>query len=364
MLGELVGLEKYGKLKAELPLYRYRGRRNFLSIVKYKKYFTNYLLNSKKRLEFVSNNYRIMITFLSFMNSYSKNIDEYVKRKGIFGRRWMKQFLKFYVFLFVKKNVLKQYSMFFKILFNLVGCNYSINIFLLDNNSVNAAFIARFVAIGFKLRFNYKDMITPIKASLNKQMYVRKWSSVRKVARKKFFGFASKELGFDIIGFKELIIWKFRSLDRVIDFFILTYYGFLNLDYIKQLFILMFKINNVNFFNFRLVVLGFFFSGTFLKIFYKTYFFLKFFFRWFKFVFLFMKDFFFFAVKYLKSVKYFKDSKKKLKYFFRHAKIRKKFLKISLCFFSKINYEEYFLYLLKVRFFLNFYFLNFCNFFL
>jgi len=86
----------------------------------------------------------------------------------------MRKFLKFFVFFFVKKTILRQYSMFFKLIFNFLNYNFDVKTFILDNNSVTAAFISRFLAIGLRNNYDYNDMVMPIRRNLRSQMFVRK----------------------------------------------------------------------------------------------------------------------------------------------------------------------------------------------
>jgi len=61
-------------------------------------------------------------------------------------------------------------------------------LFLVDNASVNAAFLARYIGMALKLKFRFKDIVIPIRKNLRKLMYIRKLKS-RKVVK-----YYSKEL--------------------------------------------------------------------------------------------------------------------------------------------------------------------------
>jgi len=55
--------------------------------------------------------------------------------------------------------------------------NFNVKVYVLNNNSVGAVFISKFIAIGLRSKFDYLDMIIPIRKNLRKQMYVRKWGT-------------------------------------------------------------------------------------------------------------------------------------------------------------------------------------------
>jgi hypothetical protein len=86
----------------------------------------------------------------------------------------MRKFLRVYVFFFVKKSMVKRFGRFVEYLASLVNLKVNVKLFVLNNNSVGAEFISRFLAIGLRSKYDYLDMIIPIKKSLRKQMYVKK----------------------------------------------------------------------------------------------------------------------------------------------------------------------------------------------
>jgi hypothetical protein len=86
----------------------------------------------------------------------------------------MRKFVRVYVFLFVKKNLIKRYGNFIEYLAAFLDLKVNVKLYIINNNSVSAEFISRFLALGLRNRYDYLDMIIPIKRSLKKQMYVRK----------------------------------------------------------------------------------------------------------------------------------------------------------------------------------------------
>lgn len=85
----------------------------------------------------------------------------------------MRKFLRFYSYLFIRKHVFVGYSKYVDIVAGYFGFNMNINVktYVLNNNSVSAMFIARFLAIGLFCRNDYRDMIIPIRRSLGRLMF-------------------------------------------------------------------------------------------------------------------------------------------------------------------------------------------------
>jgi hypothetical protein len=139
-----------------------------------------------KYFEHIIFNNRIFITFLAFMINFVDKLS--LKReKGVFRARWTRKFLKFFVFFFVKKTILRQYAMFFKLIFSFLNHDFDVKTYILDNNSVTAAFISRFLAIGLRHNYDYNDMVIPIRRNLRSQMFVKKWSiKARTIVSDKF----------------------------------------------------------------------------------------------------------------------------------------------------------------------------------
>lgn len=130
-----------------------------------------------KVFNYVNSNYRLFFNFLIFLKALNRRLDRY-KNKIQFTKHWFHLVLKFYMFFFLKKKILICYKKFFELVFKWVEYNVKVNIFLIDNSCVTASFISRFIAIGLKSRYNFSDMMFPIKNSLKKLMYARKWSKL------------------------------------------------------------------------------------------------------------------------------------------------------------------------------------------
>jgi len=53
------------------------------------------------------------------------------------------------------------------------GFNVHVKLFIIDNASVSANFMAKYLAHSFRLGFNFFDIIVPLKKNLGKLMSVR-----------------------------------------------------------------------------------------------------------------------------------------------------------------------------------------------
>jgi hypothetical protein len=65
--------------------------------------------------------------------------------------------------------------------------NLKVKFFMLDNASINADFLARYVGAAIKLKFGFRDIMIPIKKNLKRLMYIRRFKS------KKTLKYYSKE---------------------------------------------------------------------------------------------------------------------------------------------------------------------------
>jgi hypothetical protein len=134
-------------------------------------------------LTYVKFNHKLLLTFFSFVNKIFKTFDPSFD-ETIYSRRIIRKFLRFYVFFFLKKNVLNVYGKLIELISTYLGFKMKSKIFILDNKSVPASFIAKFIATGLRLRYDYLDMIIPIKRNLRKLMYIKKWRQDLLVGKK------------------------------------------------------------------------------------------------------------------------------------------------------------------------------------
>jgi len=89
------------------------------------------------------------------------------------------EYVKLYVFIlifFLKKFLIKAYGNIVEAVAGRLNYNFNVKIYILNNNSVGATFISRYIAICLRCKFDYWDMIIPVRKSLRKLMYVRKWN--------------------------------------------------------------------------------------------------------------------------------------------------------------------------------------------
>jgi len=138
--------------------------------------FSKKFLNKKNLyFRYIKSNNRLLFTFLSFLSKLFSTMTFAYDRK-IFMRKWVRKVIRFYTYFFFKKSVIKFYGKFVEHLASCLNLNFNVKIYILNNNSVGATFISRFIAIGLRSKFDYLDMIIPIRKNLRKQMYVRKWN--------------------------------------------------------------------------------------------------------------------------------------------------------------------------------------------
>ena len=138
--------------------------------------FSKKFLNQKNfYFRYIRSNNRLLFTFLAFLGKLFSTMTYAYDRK-IFMRKWVRKVIRFYTYYFFKKTVIKLYGRFVEHIASCLNLNFNIKIYILNNNSVGATFISRFIAIGLRSKFDYLDMIIPIRKNLRRQMYVRKWN--------------------------------------------------------------------------------------------------------------------------------------------------------------------------------------------
>jgi hypothetical protein len=108
-----------------------------------------------------------------FVNKLLKSFNPVYNRVP-FARRFIRKFLRFYAYFFLKRNTLIVYGSLIESISVYLGFKVKTKMFILDNKSVPASFIAKFIATGLKLKYNYLDMIIPIRKNLKKQMFLKR----------------------------------------------------------------------------------------------------------------------------------------------------------------------------------------------
>lgn len=119
--------------------------------------------------------YQKLYFFFSFLDKLMRYVPTYPT--GVFNRipyKLMYRFLRLY-FVFVPywKHVCK----FLELVLSYINVGSSFKVYLLDNIHLNAAYISRYIMTCLRRNFDYRDTIIPIKKSLNKLLYARRWRS-------------------------------------------------------------------------------------------------------------------------------------------------------------------------------------------
>ena len=147
-----------------------------INIFKNKRRFSKSFLNKKNLyFQYVKSNNRLLFTFLACCSKLFSSLT-YIYDRKIFMRKWVRKVIRFFAFFFLKKNILKIYGKLVEYIASCLDLNVNVKVYALNNNSVGATFISRYIAIGLRSKFDYLDMMIPIRKNLRKQMYVRKYS--------------------------------------------------------------------------------------------------------------------------------------------------------------------------------------------
>jgi len=141
--------------------------------------------NNKKDilLRVLRNNYKFLFYIISFFAFSLKGVNPLYPKK-LFWVRDMRFFLNIYFLWFIHRPIFFQFGKFVELLVSRFDYNLNtkVNLFLIDNASVNAAFLARYIGMALKLKFRFKDIVIPIRKNLKKLMYIKKLKS-RKVVK-------------------------------------------------------------------------------------------------------------------------------------------------------------------------------------
>jgi len=129
-------------------------------------------------LKILKNNYKFLFYIISFFDFVLKNINPLYPKK-LFRVRDMRFFLDIYFFWFIHRPIFFQFGKFIEFLvFKFDNkLDLKVKFFMVDNASVNADFLARYIGAAIKLRFGFRDIMIPIRKNLKKLMYIRKLKS-------------------------------------------------------------------------------------------------------------------------------------------------------------------------------------------
>jgi len=150
----------------------------------YKKWYYKILKfekNTKKKdilLKILRNNYKFLFYIISFFDFILKSVNPLYPKK-LFRVRDMRFFLNIYFFWFIHRPIFFQFGKFIELLMFKFDnkLDLKVKFFMLDNASVNADFLARYIGTAIKLKFSFRDIMIPIRKNLKKLMYIRKFKS-------------------------------------------------------------------------------------------------------------------------------------------------------------------------------------------
>jgi len=165
LLKRMLFLMKKGYNKFGSKFLKFYYEKWYYKIFKFKitKKSKNFLL------KIIQNNYKFLFYIISFFDFSLKCINlSYPKR--LFKSKDMRFFLNIYIYWFLHRPIFFQFSKFVELLIVKFdkNLNFKLKFFMLDNTSINASFLARYVGTALKLKFSFKDVMVPIKKKFKK----------------------------------------------------------------------------------------------------------------------------------------------------------------------------------------------------
>jgi len=120
----------------------------------------------------VLKSHRIFYFFFSYINKILKYIPIYPV--GLFNRLTYKMCYRFFRMYFIFKPYWINLCKLYELILLYINVNSKIRVFILDNNHLNAAYLARYIVTCLRARFDYRDTMIPIKKTLLKIMLSRR----------------------------------------------------------------------------------------------------------------------------------------------------------------------------------------------
>lgn len=152
----------------------YKQYKNSLKFKKFNKK-TNFLqakMEQILRVEKVKFEYIFLFYIMSFMDFIIKRYNTKYP-KNLFSIRVFRNFLRIHMGWFILRPLFLSFSKYIEIFMLKFNFNIFVNMFLINNFSINAAFVSRFISFSMKKKFDFKDMIIPLKKMLGRVMFFK-----------------------------------------------------------------------------------------------------------------------------------------------------------------------------------------------
>lgn len=130
----------------------------------------------------VVKSYKKLYFFFSYIDRIFKIIPSYPV--GLYNRWTHKTIYKFFRMYFVFKPYWINLSKLYELILVYINVNSKIKVYLLDNIHLNASYLARYIMTCLRLKFDYRDTMIPIKKTLLKIMFAKRWRPIRDFKKK------------------------------------------------------------------------------------------------------------------------------------------------------------------------------------
>jgi len=130
----------------------------------------------------VLKSHKILYFFFSYIDRILKIIPTYPV--GLFNRLTYKATYKFFRMYFIFKPYWINLSKLYELILLYINVNSKVRVYLLDNIHLNASYMARYIMTCLRLRFDYRDTMIPIKKTLLKIMFSKRWRPIRDFKKK------------------------------------------------------------------------------------------------------------------------------------------------------------------------------------
>lgn len=161
-----------------------------------------------------------------FFYSYIEKILMYTPTypKYVFNRMSYKLLYRSFHMFFVYKPYWIQMCKIYELILLYINVNSKMKVFVLENRHLNAAYIARYITTCLRAKYDYRDTMIPIRKTLDKLLYVRRWRSGDFLKRKGWHVFRERynrilkdRRQFHLINneFTKLSLFRFKLLQRL-----------------------------------------------------------------------------------------------------------------------------------------------------
>lgn len=184
--------------------------------------------------------YKTLYFFFAYIDKILRLVPSYPV--GIFNRLTYKACYRFFRMYFVFKPYWTSLCKVYELILLYINVNSKVKIFLLDNIHLNASYIARYIMTCLRLKFDYRDTMIPIKKTLLKIMFGRRWKPIRDFKKKNWLVYLSR--------YKQLLKDRIHFHLITTDVFKMFIYRFFYLKKLKRKLRLAAMYKRRHFFNF------------------------------------------------------------------------------------------------------------------